>query len=73
MSNTTNDGGPAFPIPYGQVMTKSGMGMTLRDWFAGQVLTGMLSQSGRYSMKDAAENAYAFADAMIAQRNGGAE
>jgi len=35
-AETIDDGGPAFPIPWGQVMSKSGKGMTLRDWLAGQ-------------------------------------
>ena len=32
MSEQINDGGPAFPAPY----NNDGVGMSLRDWFAGQ-------------------------------------
>lgn len=42
MSNPINDGGPAFPNndAHGCAYT----GMTLRDWFAGQALPGLLAQ-----------------------------
>lgn len=48
-----NDGGPAFPLnnftyPNGQ--TEIGFnGMTLRDWFAGQALQGLLA-SGHFTL-----------------------
>ena len=48
-------------------------GMTLRDWFAGQALAGMLAQSGGTAMQspaaDGATYAYRVADAMLAVRN----
>ena len=65
------DGGPAFPIPYGQVMSDEGRGMTLRDWFAGQALAGYLANGGAAFWDRDAQNAYAAADAMIAARKGG--
>ena len=43
---------------------------TLRDWFAGHALRGILefpSRGGQYSPKDAASLAYEMADAMIAE------
>jgi len=47
--------------------------MTLRDWFAGQALAGLLaSHSGEIELPDddrAAKWAFAFADAMIAKRS----
>lgn len=52
-------------------------GMTLRDWFAGQALSGMLAHSTRYRPRDGApanwheaiaQEAYEIADAMIASR-----
>lgn len=49
-------------------------GMTLRDWFAGQALAGMLAQSGGTAMQspaaDGATYAYRVADAMMAVRTG---
>ena len=57
-----NDGGPAFPV---------GLlpGMSLRDYFAGQALAGLIAcpnTSG--GEKDFARNAYKLADAMLAER-----
>ena len=102
--NTIDDGGPAFPCqpkngqgyPCGEMLP----GMSLRDWFAGMALQGLLTQrqetgdhepSGQVSEGDAgivyrgayiaavhpnnsgdeyeaASDAYAFADAMLAAR-----
>ncbi len=70
-------GGPAFPV-----VSESGVGhaaafrgMTLRDWFAGQALAGMLAASpsetglqARSNALKAAVWAYEFADAMIEER-----
>ena len=51
MSDATpiDDGGPAFPVPSvcnanGDVQSGTD-GMTLRQWYAGQALNGILSQS----------------------------
>lgn len=52
-------------------------GMTLRDWFAGQALAGMMAYPGdaRYGswnnnapVEEAAAQAYRHADAMLAER-----
>lgn len=44
--------------------------MSLRDYFAGQALTGLLADQKRDGLITAyADDAYAFADAMIASRN----
>lgn len=45
-------------------------GMTLRDWFAGQALAGDLAATPncRPSIIGSAERAYAYADAMLAER-----
>lgn len=72
-----NDGGPAFPLP-NQAM----FGMSLRDWFAGQALNGILSDGETQaiiSKLSRAENAsstayvakaaYEFADAMLKERS----
>ena len=61
---TINDGGPAFPRP----MVAAAPGMTLRDWFAGQALAGMVKN---YSIKEAkllARHCYEHADAMLEAR-----
>jgi hypothetical protein len=56
-------GGPAFPIP-----TDDWRGMTLRDWFAGQALMGKLAYCDEVRIGLVAEEAYMYADAMLAQR-----
>ena len=75
--NTTpqiNDGGPAFPcetygLRNGKETTIPTNGMTLRDYFAGQALEGMLSNPESISNKTSvAIHAYGFADAMIKAR-----
>lgn len=61
-----NDGGPAFPGPADDDLLQY-YGMSLRDWFAGQVLAGM---GGHYDQSWlAAERAYQIADAMLTERN----
>ena len=88
-----NDGGPAFPGWQFRTVQRVGeeprdipagpQGMSLRDWFAGQALVGLLSkfpiidQSGRLGIivddvdahnQNVAESCYAIADAMLAAR-----
>ena len=73
-----NDGGPAFPceeqIRYkGEVCdTKTFPGMTLRDWFAGKALAGLVAQfeprAFDWRFDDAARESYRFADAMLKAR-----
>lgn len=71
---------PAFPSP-GVVLPNGRQqgayeGMTLRDWFAGKALQGLLAQSQGTAIASpieaAAVYAYAMADAMLAARQGGA-
>ena len=67
-------GGPAFPNSVGV------NGMTLRDWFAGQVISQLLGQVERIELTDrpivacsyyaTAAEAYRVADAMLAARGG---
>ena len=80
MNTKQDDGGSAFPIPYGQVMSDDGRGMSLRDWFAGMALQGWLASWSSESKhpvevekaaKLVASNSYAMADAMIAARKEG--
>lgn len=56
--------------------TFSFSGMSLRDWFAGQALAGIMATSSwdhrpaNSEQKDIAEDCYALADAMLAERGG---
>ena len=73
----TIDGGPAFPQSdlsnYGIGPSDVGNGgMSLRDWFAGQALAGIIAgwpANERISEARAAEISYHAADAMIAARD----
>jgi hypothetical protein len=50
--------------------------MTLRDWFAGKALSGLLADpiiNQNVSFSTYAAACYDMADAMIAERKGGAE
>lgn len=79
---TTNDGGSAFPRTADCLRENEDLsGMSLRDWFAGMALQGMLSCQDLFNemMKLAdskvearaivAGEAYKFADAMLAARS----
>ncbi len=80
MSAIKSDGGPAFPSEGEGFGNRNHWtpGMTLRDWFAGQALVGMLAyshvnpQRGNYHenclVEGVAEDAYRYADAMLAER-----
>ena len=72
-----NDGGPAFPRPdergpYGEGIREGCDGMTLRDWFAGQALAGVMAYCGSHGIGwgcgDIASRAYEASDAMLAAR-----
>jgi hypothetical protein len=56
------DGGPAFPY------RDRYPGMTLRDWFAGQALAGLLASKGYHERSVAATDAFNLADAMLTAR-----
>ena len=79
MSATINDGGPAFPVDHkflrqtaSLAEIKIACGMTLRDWFAGQALAGILASANFGNTKDwIGGKAYEAADAMLAARNQG--
>ncbi len=71
----------AFAFPF-QPVTPDGspnepcMGMTLRDWFAGQAVNEIarsrrLQESWTWPMNEIAADAYAMADAMLAARGQG--
>lgn len=64
-----DDGGAAFPKPNCDELHAE-LGMSLRDWFAGQTLAGMIAENEWYtqSTTTVAMRAYQLADAMIAAR-----
>ena len=65
-----NNGGPAFPIP-GLHNDADFNGMSLRDYFAGKALQGMLANQHPYQASDEhmfARDAYTLADAMLEAR-----
>lgn len=62
----TNPDNPyAFPFPTNHPAHE---GMTLRDWFAGQALTGLLAGGTPDDAHVVARCAYFVADAMLAER-----
>jgi len=61
-----NDGGPAFPIGDTDLQ-----GMSLRDYFAGQALNGLLLSPRITAPPATAKLAYEYADAMLAERDKG--
>lgn len=66
------DGGPAFPTPWAAGTATEG-GMTMRDWFAGQAMQGMLASANSGGRWDADHDiltgeAYDIADAMLKER-----
>ncbi len=77
--STKETGGPAFPIPVVSQNQATGEtsiwqtegGMTLRDYFAGQALIGMVSRAYRADGESGivAASCYKFADAMLAERS----
>jgi len=68
-----SNGGPAFPVTptdrSGQCAPTQ-MGMSLRDWFAGQALAGLMSQRKAWAepRERMALDAYDAADAMMRER-----
>lgn len=63
----------AFPVVSDNCTHSTEFGMTLRDYFAGQALAGLLAADAIYSGKTdqrdtLAADAYATADAMLAER-----
>ena len=68
-----NDGGPAYPAFLPKGVDSYNPGMTLRDWFAGQALAGILAFRGpddttETPCDNAAGWAFEYADAMLAER-----
>ncbi len=86
MNTTPPDGGPAFPTNPHVDGTRYN-GMSLRDWFAGMAMQGILSaanneetcgailktaQASNRSLREhIANNSYGIADAMLVERQKG--
>lgn len=68
-----NNGGPAFPAE--AFAAQHAPGMSLRDWFAGQIAAGMAAHSGTagisFGPDDIAGRSYQVADAMLKAREAG--
>ena len=75
MSDSINNGGPAFPLPASTQPNGEHQwheyGMSLRDYFAGQALAGLLTQlaEDEFGPGHFAKASYEMADAMLAARN----
>lgn len=66
-----HEGGPAFPLSTSNATLNPGM--SLRDYFAGQIIAGFFGDRtiGFYRLEDRqklAQSAYEVADAMLAER-----
>lgn len=71
MSDSINNGGPAFPVTLDHRGCVGAYGMTLRDYFAGQALAGLLTQlaEDEFGPSHFAKVSYEMADAMLEARN----
>lgn len=65
--STKDDGGPAYPVIAGNRNQIECIGMTLRDWFAGQFLSTYVAD-GIPKAEKIAMACYEMADAMLAER-----
>lgn len=72
---TTETGGPAFPAVYQGDTRSDCPGLSIRDYFATNALQALLHKDsnwregwGRCTKTEIAEEAYAFADAMLDAR-----
>ena len=73
MPRITDDGGPAFPNSVQPDFQYAEAGMTIRDFFAAHVASGMAAFSGTagvsYGPGDIAGRSYEVADAMLKARS----
>jgi len=72
MDKMKRGGEPAFPTTWWDVDSVGGVrprawyeGMTLRQWFAGQALPGLIALDLCADVKEIVSNAYQYADAML--------
>lgn len=66
---TKNTGGSAFPIWTEDMNVEGGPGMTLRQWYAGQVIAGLYASHDGSTRENMVAEAFTIADAMIAEGN----
>lgn len=73
--NTPHDGGPAFPVLRennnpNMPLIMASSGMSLRDWFAGQALAGLMVNYHDHpnNAEECAQLSFDAADAMLAAR-----
>lgn len=59
---------PAFPRPGFDQPAGMEDGMSLKDWFAGQALAGIVANNNAVTASTAASWSYDFASAMLAER-----
>jgi hypothetical protein len=74
METKRDDGGPAYPTPVqddrdcaGRVLNGYG-GLTMRDWFAGQALIGIMAHDPMENAYVMTSDCYMIADAMLKAR-----
>lgn len=58
------DGGSAFP----RTFDGQGNGMSLRDWFAGQAMIGLIQAEHNNLREHVSRMSYVYADAMLTER-----
>lgn len=68
MSDKRKDGGPVFQFGAWNGTERFGEGMSLRDYFAGQALAGLLANIPGDSRSVAVGLAYRLADEMLIER-----
>ncbi len=64
--NKKNNGGPAFPVH--RDLEEYDPGMSLRDYYAGQALQGLLASDACAPEKEFARRSFAMADLMLEAR-----
>ena len=65
MADSIKNGGPAFP---GYDPNSANRGMSLRDWFAGQAIEGLVGRYGGMMVERTTDLAYQIADEAIQRR-----
>ena len=63
----------AFPLVEPNAACSVTPGMSLRDWFAGLAMQGLIANRGTSYWKDTPALAYTMADALLAERQKGGD